>query len=297
MDKDLYAILGLKRGASEDAIRQAYRKLAKQYHPDRNPGDKAAEEKFKKISAAFNVLGSPDKRKRYDAGEIDEAGQERPAYSSSYGYGDGNPFGDYADIFGEVFGRGGRPGGGMGGGRFQMRGMDFRYTLEVDFIEAVNGMKKRVKLPEGDELDVAVPAGVDTGFTLRLKGKGEPGVGGGPAGDALIELKVRPHPYFEREGDDILLDLPITIYEAALGAKVEAPTITGRVTLTIPKGATSGQTLRLRGKGVVNAQTKGPGDQLVRLKVVMPPKIDEALAEFLREWSEGHAYDPRAKLS
>ncbi|MDX2264857.1 MAG: DnaJ C-terminal domain-containing protein [Hyphomicrobiales bacterium] len=292
MDKDLYAILGLKRGASDDAIRQAYRKLAKQHHPDRNPGDKAAEEKFKRISAAFAILGSPEKRKRYDAGEIDEAGHERPAYSSGYGYGDAPPFGDYGDIFSDVFGARGRG----GSGRFQMRGMDFRYTLEVDFLEAVNGLKKRVKLPEGDELDVAVPAGVDSGHVLRLKNKGEPGVGGGAAGDALIELKVRPHPYFERQGDDILLDLPITIYEAALGAKVAVPTITGRVTLSVPKGATSGQTLRLRGKGVVNPQTKTTGDQLVKLKVAMPPQIDDELAAFLQEWGAAHPYGPRTRL-
>ncbi|MDZ4789852.1 MAG: J domain-containing protein [Hyphomicrobiales bacterium] len=293
MDKDLYTILGLKRAASDDEIRQAYRKLAKQHHPDKNPGDKAAEEKFKKISAAFAILGSPEKRKRYDAGEIDETGQARQAYADP-GYGGGSgPYEDYADIFGEVFGR---TRGGAGGGRFQMRGMDFRYTLEVDFLEAVNGLKKRVKLPEGDELDVTVPAGVDTGYTLRLKGKGEPGVGGGPVGDALIELKVRLHPYFERQGDDIHLELPVTLYEAVLGAKVEAPTITGRVTLTIPKGATTGQTLRLRGKGAPNLQTKIAGDQLVKLKIAMPMKVDDALAEFLEQWRDGNEYDPRTKL-
>ncbi|MBC8048812.1 MAG: J domain-containing protein [Chitinophagales bacterium] len=292
MDKDLYTILGLKRGASDDEVRQAYRKLAKQHHPDKNPGDKAAEEKFKKISAAFAILGSPEKRKRYDSGEIDETGQARQAYAADHGYGGGGPYGDYADIFGDVFGRT----RGGAGGRFQMRGMDFRYTLEVDFLEAVNGLKKRVKLPEGDELDVTVPAGVDTGYTLRLKGKGEPGVGGGPVGDALIELKVRPHPYFERQGDDIHLELPVTLYEAVLGAKVEAPTITGRVTLTIPKSATTGQTLRLRGKGAPNLQTKIAGDQLVKLKIAMPPKVDEALMAFMERWREEQEYDPRIKL-
>ncbi len=291
MDKDLYAILNIKRGATDDEIRQAYRKLAKKHHPDKNPGDKAAEEKFKRISAAFAILGSPEKRKRYDVGEIDEAGHERPAYSTSGGYGDAGPFADYGDIFGDVFGR-----ARGGGGRFQMRGMDFRYTLEVDFLEAVNGLKKRVKLPEGDELDVTVPAGVDSGYALRLKGKGEPGVGGGPAGDALIELKVRPHPYFERQADDILLDLPITIYEAVLGAKVQVPTINGRVALSIPKGATTGQTLRLRGKGVQNAQSKTTGDQLVKLRIAMPPKVDDELIKFMETWQSANEYDPRSKL-
>src|SRR5262249_40409784 len=156
---------------------------------------------------------------------------------------------DFGDIFGDMFGRTGT------GGGFNMRGMDYRYHLEIDFLEAVNGIKKRVLLPEGETLDINVPSGVIQGQVLRLKGKGGPGVGRGQAGDALIELKIRTHPYFEREGDDIILDLPITIDEAILGGKVEAPTIDGRVALTIPKGASSGQLLRLRGKGVKNAQS------------------------------------------
>ncbi len=297
MERDLYAILGLKRGASDDAIRQAYRKLAKEYHPDRNPNDKQAEEKFKKVSAAFAILGNPDKRKRYDAGEIDATGQERPhAYAGSdfggFRYST-EGFGDYSDLFSDIFGR---PSGRSRSGRFSMRGMDFRYTLDIDFLEAVNGLKKRIKLPEGDELDVTVPAGVNTGDVLRLKGKGEPGVGGGPPGDALIELRIRPHAFFDRNGDDILLELPVTVDEAVLGAKVEVPTIDGRVTLSIPKGASSGQMLRLRGKGVRNAQTRHTGDQLVKVKIVMPPHIDAELAEFMEGWRERHAYDPRARL-
>lgn len=301
MEKDLYAILGLKRGASDDAIRQAYRKLAKEYHPDRNPNNKQAEEKFKKVSAAFAILGNPERRKRYDAGEIDEKGQER---SRAYAGGDfggyrysTEGYGDYSDLFGDVFGDVfGRAAGRTRSGRFSMRGMDFRYTLDIDFLEAVNGMKKRIRLPEGDELDVVVPAGVKTGDVLRLRGKGEPGVGGGPPGDALIELRIRPHAFFERDGDDILLELPVTIDEAVLGAKVEAPTIHGRVTLTIPKGASSGQMLRLRGKGVQNAQTRHTGDQLVKVKIVMPSRIDAELSDFMERWRERHAYDPRARL-
>ncbi len=294
MTQDLYAILGLKRGASDDDIRQAYRKLAKQYHPDRNPGDKRAEEMFKKISGAFAILGNPEKRKRYDAGEIDASGNERAAgyYYRDYSgppRGGSDPFGDYSDLFGDLFGRG-------TGGRFSMRGMDFRYTLEIDFLEAAKGLKKRIRLPEGDELDVSVPAGVDTGHILKLRGKGEPGVGGGPPGDALIELRIRPHPVFERQGDDILMELPVTIDEAVLGAKVEVPTIDGRVTLSIPKGASSGQVLRLRGKGIKNAQTKATGDQLVKVKIVMPSMIDPELEAFMARWRESHAYDPRAKL-
>jgi DnaJ-class molecular chaperone len=295
MNSDLYAALGLKHSASEDEIRQAYRKLAKQYHPDRNPGDKAAEEKFKKVSSAFAILGNPDKRKRYDAGEIDAAGHERPgAYYQDMGGMRGrgaHDYADFGDIFSEIFGR-----SRDARGQFQMRGMDFRYTLEIDFLEAVNGVKKRVKLPEGDELDVGVPAGVDTGDVLRLKAKGEPGVGGGAAGDALIELRVRSHAFFERQGDDILLELPVTIDEAVLGGKVEVPTIEGRVTLSIPKGASGGQILRLRGKGVNNSRTRTQGDQLVKLKVVLPSTIDANLAAFMEQWQKVNAYDPRAKL-
>jgi DnaJ-class molecular chaperone len=295
MDQDLYRILDVGRTASHDDIRGAYRKLAKEYHPDRNPGNKGAEEKFKRVSAAFDILGDPGKRKRYDAGEIDASGRDTPGgFANDPRYGrykpaDGN--GDFTDIFGDVFGR-----TSGAGGSFNMRGMDYRYHLEIDFLEAVNGIKKRVLLPEGETLDINVPSGVIPGQVLRLKGKGGPGVGRGQAGDALIELKIRTHPYFEREGDDIILDLPITIDEAILGGKVEAPTIDGRVSLTIPKGASSGQFLRLRGKGVRNAQNGHLGDQLVKLRIVLPQRPDAALSEFIEKWRAVHAYDPRGAL-
>ncbi len=289
MDHDLYRILGVKRSASHDEIRGAYRNLAKECHPDRNPGDKAAEEKFKHVSAAFDILGDPEKRKRYDAGEIDDAGRDTAA---GYRYRPSENFGDFGDIFGDFFGR---TGPGPRGG-FNMRGMDYRYNLEIEFLEAVNGLKKRVLLPEGETLDINVPSGVVQGQVLRLKGKGGPGVGRGQGGDALIELRIKPHPYFEREGDDIILDLPIGIHEAVTGGKVEAPTIHGRVSLTIPRGASGGQILRLRGKGVTNAQTGNTGDQLVKLRIVMPQRVDRELQEFMENWRELHAYDPRAKL-
>jgi DnaJ-class molecular chaperone len=294
MDQDLYRILDVSRNATHDEIRGSYRKLAKEYHPDRNPGNKPAEEKFKRVSAAFDILGDPDKRKRYDAGEIDGSGRDTPGGFSNDGrYGRYKPadnMGDFGDIFGDVFGR------SSSGGSFNMRGMDYRYHLEVDFLEAVNGIKKRVLLPEGETLDINVPSGVIQGQVLRLKSKGGPGVGRGAAGDALIELKIRTHPYFEREGDDIILDLPITIDEAILGGKVEAPTIDGRVSLTIPKGASSGQLLRLRGKGVKNAQSGNLGDQLVKLRIVVPQRPDAALTEFMEKWRASHAYDPRGTL-
>jgi DnaJ-class molecular chaperone len=293
MDQELYRTLGVGRTATHDEIRGAYRKLAKEYHPDRNPGNTAAEEKFKRISSAFDILGDPDKRKKYDAGEIDASGRETPGGYYGEGrsgrYRTSDNFGDFGDIFGDVFGR-------SQGGGFNMRGMDYRYHLEIDFLEAVNGVKKRVLLPEGETLDINVPSGVVQGQVLRLKGKGGPGVGRGQPGDALIELKIRPHSFFEREGDDIILDLPITIDEAILGGKVEAPTIDGRVALTIPKCASSGQLLRLRGKGVRNAQSGNTGDQLVKLRIVLPSAPDTQLTEFMEKWRAAHAYDPRAVL-
>jgi DnaJ-class molecular chaperone len=290
MDQELYRTLGVGRTATHDEIRGAYRKLAKEYHPDRNPGNTAAEEKFKHISAAFDILGDPDKRKKYDAGEIDAGGRETPGYYGGGGrYKTSDNFGDFGDIFGDMFGR-------SQGGGFNMRGMDYRYHLEIDFLEAVNGIKKRVLLPEGETLDINVPSGVVQGQVLRLKGKGGPGVGRGQPGDALIELKIRSHGFFEREGDDIILDLPITIDEAILGGKVEAPTIDGRVALTIPKGASSGQLLRLRSKGVKNAQSGNTGDQLVKLRIVLPSAPDKELTEFMEKWRAAHGYDPRATL-
>jgi DnaJ-class molecular chaperone len=304
MTQDLYTTLNVKRGASAEEIRSAYRKLAKELHPDLHPGDKAAEEKFKRVSAAFAILGDPEKRKRYDAGEIDASGQERPNhYYRDFAEGRGGAryrsaegFGDFSDIFSDLFGgrAGARP--GPGPGAFHMRGQDTHYNLDIEFLEAVNGARKRVLLPEGETLDINVPPGVAHGQVLRLKGKGGPGAGRAPAGDALIELRIKPHPYFEREGDDIILELPVTMDEAVLGAKVEAPTTTGRVAITVPKGASSGQTLRLRGKGVCNAQTGVTGDQLVKIKIVLPTRLDPELERFMQSWREKNRYDPRARL-
>ena len=293
MDQDLYRTLGVGRTATHDEIRGAYRKLAKEFHPDRNPGNAAAEEKFKRAAAAFDILGDPEKRQKYDAGEIDGSGREtggfygeaRTRHRSADGYG------DFGDIFSDMFGSRSSTSGG-----FNMRGMDYRYHLEIDFLEAVNGVKKRVLLPEGETLDINVPSGVIQGQVLRLKGKGGPGVGRGQAGDALIELKIRIHPFFEREGDDIILDLPITIDEAILGGKVEAPTIDGRVALTIPKSASSGQLLRLRGKGVKNAQSGNCGDQIVKLRIVTPQRPDADLTAFMEKWRASHPYDVRGAL-
>lgn len=306
MDTDLYKVLGVKRTASDDEIRQAYRRLAKENHPDLHPGDKAAEDKFKRISAAFAILGDPEKRRRYDAGEIDESGQERAAHQYYREYADGTEgsryhsrggFEDFGDIFGDIFGRAGQRGRG---GEFHMAGMDYRYHLEIDFLEAALGAKKRVSLPEGDTLDITVPAGVTHGQVLRLRGKGGPGVGRGQPGDALIELSIRSHPIYQRDGDDIIVEVPLSVDEAVLGAKVEVPTIHGRVNLTIPKGTSGGQTFRLRGKGIENARTKKSGDQHVRTRLVLPSRPDPELEKAMQQWREAHGgtsgFDPRAKL-
>jgi DnaJ-class molecular chaperone len=298
MADDPYEVLGVPRSATDDQIRKAYLKLVKELHPDVNPS-KAAEERFKKVTAAHDILGDPERRRQFDMGEIDASGEPRRPTWRTYGAGAGAGAGargrggpifeDFGDMFSDIFsGRGGTRGGG-----FAMRGRDVRYTLDVDFVEAVQGAKKRVTLPDKGVLDLTVPAGVADGQVLRLRGRGEAGVAGGEPGDALVEIHVRPHRDFRREGDDILIEVPITIDEAVLGGKVEVPTVGGRVQLTIPKGTSSGQVLRLKGKGVRNATTGATGDELVTVRIVLPETIDDSLSYFLSEWRQKHRYDPR----
>ena len=306
MAEDLYSVLGVAKTARAAEITKAYRKLAKKLHPDLNPGDKAAEEKFKKISAAYGIVGDEEKRGRYDRGEIDASGQETQQqryyreyaggaegarYRSSAGFED---IGAFSDLFGDLFGERGGARAGAGGRRFSMRGQDAHYRLDVDFLDAVNGTKTRITLPDGGTLDVTIPPGVTDGQVLRLRGKGNPGLGEGEPGDALIEIGVKPHPVFKREGDDIVVEVPITFDEAVLGGKVEVPTIGGRVFATVPPGANTGQTLRLKGRGIKSKG--GTGDQLVKLSVVLPERIDEDLKSFAETWREAHHYDPRRKL-
>ncbi len=300
---DPYKTLGVAKTATEDEIRKAYRKLAKEHHPDLNPGNKQAEARFKEISAAYDLLSDREKRRAYDAGEIDESGApqaERRYYRDYAGADSGfryqNPedlggFGDFGDIFSDLMGRRRGAGGGRGAeSQFRMRGSDVNYSLTVDFIEAVNGGTKRVDMPDGKTLDINIPAGVQDGQTLRLKGQGAPGLGGGPAGDALITVTVRPHPVFRREGNDIKSTLPITLNEALSGGTVQVDTITGPVSLKIPKHSNSGRILRLRGKGV---QGRVKGDHLVELQVAMPPHPDSELESEVADWERRHPYNPR----
>jgi DnaJ-class molecular chaperone len=295
MADDPYVILGVPRSASDEDIRRAFRKLAKELHPDVSRG---TDERFKKVSQAYEILGDPDKRRAFDRGEIDARGEPRRdpfrhyARGARAGAGGGSGFEEFgfSDIFSDVFGgRGGpRPG-------FSAKGHDVRYTLDVDFLEAVKGATKRVTLPGGDTLDLNVPAGVGDGQVLRLKGKGARGLGGGEPGDALVEIHVRAHAQFKRVDDDVLIDVPITIDEAVLGSKIEVPTVSGRVQLTLPKGTSSGQVFRLKGKGIKSAGKSEPGDQLVTVRIVLPEVIDDSLAYFFSEWRQKNKYDPGRK--
>jgi DnaJ-class molecular chaperone len=293
---DPYRELGVSRNASADDIRKAFRKLAKKHHPDANQGNKQAEETFKRLSAAFDLLGDPEKRRRYDAGEIDADGREiMRGYS-------GNPFGqdgagfrsaefdnvDLGDILGEMFGRGaGRPGGG-----FPSRGSDVRARVEVGLEDAIRGGKTRIAFSDGRTLDVSIPKGAADGQVLRLKGQGAPGRAG--PGDALIELALKPHPIYRRDGDTLTIDLPVSVPDAVMGGKVEAPTPDGPVTLTVPKGSNSGATLRLKGKGLGDGRG-GRGDLLARLIVTLPDTPDPDLERFAEEWRRQRPYKPRRR--
>jgi DnaJ-class molecular chaperone len=293
---DPYETLGVRRGDSDATIRKAYRKLAKRYHPDLNPGKPEALERFKAINAANDILSDADKRARFDRGEIDAEGHEtaaaRPSnwrqYAGAEPYGGSGAAGggnfsaeDLESLFGQAFGE--RFGGSS-------PGRDMHYSVSVTFLEAANGAVRRLLLPDGKELDVNIPPGLRDGHILRLKGQGRKGLGGGGAGDALVEVSVAPHRFFRREGDDVVMDLPITLQEAVLGATIEVPTIKGAVRLAIPAGSGSGTRMRLKGRGIAG------GHQYVVLKPVLPSGAEPALAEFLRNWTPVHKFNPRAEL-
>jgi DnaJ-class molecular chaperone len=309
---DPYQVLGVPRTASADEIRKAFRKLAKANHPDTNPNNKEAEERFKRVSGAFDILGDTAKKKKFDAGEIDADGRETargfagaqgpwgPAPGGGYGgqqgaYRESFEGVDLGDILGEMFGgaRGGRGGGSGGGfGGFSQRGADVRARLEIDLEDAIRGAKRRISFSDGRTIDVTIPKGAQEGQTLRLKGQGSPGRAG--PGDALIELTIAPHLIFRLEGAVLVMDVPVTVYDAVLGGKAEAPTPDGPVTLTIPKGANTGTRLRLKGRGLSDAKGHR-GDLFARLEVTLPDKPDAALEAFAETWNRERPYTPKRR--
>ena len=291
--KDPYEILGLARDANEAAIKAAYRKLAKRHHPDLHPGDPKAAERFQELNNANDVLSDSEKRARFDRGEIDAEGHEVPPRGPFYrdfqdGAARGGTAGFSEDDIAAFFSRQFNARGGEG--NMRAPGADLRYHLTLGFLEAANGTARRVLMPDGRALDVKIPTGIEDGHTIRLKGQGRSGMGGGPSGDALIEVAVAPHPFFRREGDDVAVALPVTLQEAVLGASISVPTVKGNVKLTIPPGSGDGTRLRLRGRGIRE------GHQFVTLNVAVPPGEEPALAEFLRTWTPATLFNPRAEM-
>jgi DnaJ-class molecular chaperone len=309
MMRDPYVVLGLTKAAGAEEIKRAYRKLAKKFHPDQNRSDPKAKEKFAEANAAYEILGDEKKRAQFDRGEIDAEG--KPRFQGFEGFAGGRPgfehfefgggFGpgqrrsggiDPADIFAELFG--GR-GPGQRGQPRQERGEDVAASVTVPLADAVHGGQARVTLPNGRSLDVRIPAGIEDGKSIRLKGQGQDGPRGAPAGDAIVTVKIARHPFLRVDGRDLRLDLPLTLYEAVLGAKVKVPTLSGAVELAVPPGSNGGRTLRLRGKGVA-VQGQPPGDLLVTLRIVLPDEADAELEGLMRRWARERSYDPRNEL-
>ena len=296
---DPYQILGVSRNATQDEIRKAYLRLAKKNHPNLHPGDKGAEALFKEIASANDIVGDEKKRARFDNGEIDASGAERPQQPEREFYrqhAEAQPGFKYErrsnateraddDLFAELFGR--------RNDRTRARGANIGYTFSVEFTEAINGAKKRVVMADGKALDITIPAGLKDGQTLRLRGQGHPGFGGADPGDALVEVHVEPHSIFRREGSSIRSTLAVTAGEALAGAKVRVDTVSGAVELAIPKGSNTGTILRLRGKGVPSKDKSG--DHLVELQIVLPEHPDDDLVRCITDWEAKHPYDPRKR--
>jgi DnaJ-class molecular chaperone len=334
---DPYKVLGVGKSAGQDEIKSAYRKLAKKYHPDLNQGAENVEVRFKEVSAAYDILGDPEKRRQYDRGQIDPDGKPRSGAGAGAGPGAGAgagagpfwrwarrdrgqarsnfdfgpDFGDESDPIEDVInawrsgqaGAGAGPGGAGAGaaperepGDPRRSAQDLRYRLKVPFLDAVNGVRKRVTLSDGKVVSLTIPVASEDGKILRLKGQGKPPRNGRMAGDAYIELAVEPHAFYHRDGMDIRLDLPITLKEAVEGATITVPTVHGNVNLKIPAGSSSDKTMRLRGKGVPGPPGVDTGDQYVRFVIVLPDKPDQALHDFISEWKPPAGYNPRHKL-
>jgi DnaJ-class molecular chaperone len=319
---DPYKTLGVAKTASEAEIKKAFRSLAKKHHPDAHPGDEKAKQRFQELSAAYDVVGDKEKRAKFDAGEIDASGNPRGfdprAYGQSGGPFRGNPFGgggkggagDFhfgfgnnggedahgfsaEDIFSEILGggMGGRGGRGARGQSRVAKGEDFQLAVTVAFAEAIQGGTRRIVLQNGEQIDVRIPAGLKEGQQIRVKGRGGAGRNGGPNGDILIQAHIAAHPFISRDGNDLKMDLPVTLKEAVLGGKVPVPALSGTVNLSIPPNSNTGAMLRLKGKGVPGTV---PGDLYVRLVVSLPDKPDDELRRFAEGWAAD--YDPRAKM-
>jgi DnaJ-class molecular chaperone len=327
--RDPYEVLGVQRGASAQNIKNAYRKLAKKLHPDANKNDPKTAARFSELNTAYEVLGDENKRKAFDQGEIDGEGKPRGFQGFGGGRGQGTSgfgadgfesfsFGDRGfqrtgraggfggfgggidDILKGVFGQAGRGGrGGMGGMQFETDemgpepGRDVTASVTITLPEAAIGATRRVQLPSGKEVEVKIPAGLAEGKQIRLKGQGMSGRGG-QAGDVLITVSIAPHRLFERDGNNLRLELPVALYEAVLGGKVRVPTLNGALELSIPPGTSSGRTFRLKGKGLPGKD--GHGDLLATIRIVLPQGSDPRLEALMREWRDASPYDPRQDL-
>ena len=322
--RDPYDVLGVAKSASPAEIKKAYRQLAKKFHPDRNKDDAKAKERFSEINSAYEIVGDETKKAQFDKGEIGPDGKPRFTGFEGYGAG-GGPGGftrgwrtgggapggeqhyefhfgneaqggrggfDPSDLFADLFGAGGRRRASQ-----PTRGDDVAAAATVPLETVAHGGSARVILPSGRTLEVKIPAGVDDGQQIRVRGQGQPGAMGGEPGDAIVTVKVAPHPYFKLDGRDLRLELPVTVYEAALGGRVETPTLDGKVELTIPPHSNSGRVLRLRGKGLPASEGKIAGDLYVSLKIMLPEQPSGDLDARMREWRSAQPYDPRAKMS
>jgi len=309
---DPYQTLGVSKNASASEIKSAYRKLAKKFHPDVNPGRKDIEQKFKEVSAAYDLLSDQNKRAQFDRGDIDAQGQPRGFGGNPYGGFSGaksgfrstgadpfSAFGGMEDIFAEFMGMGsrqrrsphssGNTGSADTGG---LRGSDVTYKTTISFVESCLGGTKRITLTNDKTVDITLPPGAEEGHKLRLKGQGLPGLGGIP-GDAFVEIHVESHPFFTRKDHDIYLETPVSLPEAVLGAQITVPTLNGKVAVKIPKGSNSGTSLRLKGKGISGSP---PGDMFVKLKIVLPEPLPQDFSDFIEKWSKKNSYDPRKKM-